>query len=86
MDHFNEIQYLYYLCLLGLKNKIIDCFENKFINLRFSKEKISNLEKQIVNFCSKKAVKELNINKVVDEFYSILKPIGVKIERFLEEN
>jgi hypothetical protein len=32
MVHFNENQYLFYLCLPGLKNKIINCFENKFRN------------------------------------------------------
>jgi predicted ATP-dependent endonuclease of OLD family len=85
MDSFNEIHYLYYLCLLGLQKKIIARFENKFSNLRFSKEKLKKVNEIIDDFCWKNhELSHDNKNIIMNEFYSLLKPMGDKIENFLE--
>jgi hypothetical protein len=86
MDTFNEIHYLYYLCLLGLKNKIKARFENKFSYLRFSIEKLDKLNEIIDDFCSKNIVFN-HKNKIINEFYFLLKKnLGDKIENFLENS
>jgi hypothetical protein len=50
MDSFNELDYLYFIILIGLKNKINEIEFNKY---KFSDEKLKEAENVIDSFCKR---------------------------------
>jgi hypothetical protein len=50
MDSFNELDYLYFIILIGLKNKNNEIEFNKY---KFSDEKLKEAENVIDSFCKR---------------------------------
>jgi hypothetical protein len=86
MDSFNELDYLYFIILFGLKNKINEIEFNKY---KFSDEKLKEAENFIYSFCERYNDLDEEVNKpelVVKEFYDSLKKAGETVEDYLETN
>ena len=89
MDSFNALDYLYFIVLIGLQNKINDFINRDFKKYNFKNDKLNKAVRTVDSFLNKYwrlEGKVDNVDLLVKEFYSLLKKVGKKIEDYLNVN